>query len=501
MSVKSVSAMSDALKYLNGEQVVEKQTSITEGVKNSIFSPVTAVFGIFQSKGALKDAYLKTDAYKASDLAKLINKNNEIINNAAAAMKDAEKLYQDAKKAGASAEKLSELEKAYKEARSEYKGLTSFTTKFKSLFNKELKESTKTGVNTLELLKGVKADKELVGAGINAEKNISSQFNTVLAENEAKYAEGVTKTATGKGFFSTIKRGAKSIVSKVASHLPECVKSLGKKISGSTFGKMMKGSGAGSFAFIEGGIELFTNVVPAFKQGGASSGFKQIGKSAAKVAGSCSGWALGATVGKTAGGFLGSFFGPLGTIIGGAVGGFLGGMIGSSVLSGIAEKITGKSEIEEIKDKQYEEAGAELAQDSASTQEVAQMVAAQVQSDIASGNVTEDTEKMAEYLQSGAFGNVSSNQTMQSYQAAYAPNVNQYGTNTNFTSNTLNQYSSLNDAAARIAAGDTSIYNVSNEKLNSLFSTPNSSSTMTGVANSPDILFKGNQKDVVNYYA
>lgn len=509
MSVNNISVMTDAVKYLNGEQTEVKETSIAEDVKGSIFSPITLLFGISNAKGSLKGAYLASDKYLNSAKYKELQKANEVLKNASAKYEKAlaettgsNGIFSRIKAAFTNSDSL-------KAAKDEYKAA------------KKAAKKAKVGIG--DLIQGVKADKTLAGSALNTEKSLSSQFKSTLAENVTKYDEAVQKTATGTGPISTIKRGFKSVGSKIASHLPKGVKSFGGKIANSSLGKALKGSGAGSMALIEGGLELFTQVVPAFKQGGAEAGFKQIGKSAGKVAASAAGWAGGSTIGKTIGGFIGSCICPgAGTAIGGAIGGFLGGMIGSTVLSKGAEKITGKSETEILKEKQYEQAAAELSQDAASKQELGQYVMAKVQEDIQTGNITEDTEKMAKYLQMGAFGNLSAgvNQTgsaaispaitaqttPQSFQTA-AQGYNQYQINPATTNPT-----NWTEVAQKINQGDTSIYNISDDKLNSLFTktkkTKNEGNTSLSNLNqnqnpsqaTSDIMFKGN-KDVVNYFA
>ena len=95
---------------------------------------------------------------------------------------------------------------------------------------------------------------------------------------------------------------------------------------------------------IEALIEGFTEVLPAFMQGGASEGGKQLVKSAVNVTASATGWCVGAKAGAWAGAAIGSFICPgIGTAIGGAIGGILGGVLGSWGAKKIAKVATGDS--------------------------------------------------------------------------------------------------------------------------------------------------------------
>lgn len=133
------------------------------------------------------------------------------------------------------------------------------------------------------------------------------------------------------------------------------------KLRNSGFGQMMGKTGAGSWAVFGGAIELLTQVVPAFQQGGAASGFKQIGKSLVKVAGDTVGFVAGDAVGKAAGAAIGTAICPgIGTAIGTFVGGLLGGIVGSAVVGKATKAITGKTEVEKIQDEQTAQAAQQI---------------------------------------------------------------------------------------------------------------------------------------------
>ena len=45
MSINNVSAVSDALKYVNGMEVQKQGTNIVSDVKDSLFNPIILLFG------------------------------------------------------------------------------------------------------------------------------------------------------------------------------------------------------------------------------------------------------------------------------------------------------------------------------------------------------------------------------------------------------------------------------------------------------------------------
>lgn len=110
--------------------------------------------------------------------------------------------------------------------------------------------------------------------------------------------------------------------------------------------KILKFAGKGNAlnVAITGGMELFTQVIPAFSLG-ANKGIKQLGKSAVKTAANIGGWAAGAAVG----GAVGSIIPGAGTLIGGLAGaviGMIGGSLGAWGAEKIAQGIVGKDETE-----------------------------------------------------------------------------------------------------------------------------------------------------------
>ena len=55
MSINNVSNVSDALKYVSGMEVSTKERSIVSDAKDSIFNPVTLIFGGLEVNSSLKN--------------------------------------------------------------------------------------------------------------------------------------------------------------------------------------------------------------------------------------------------------------------------------------------------------------------------------------------------------------------------------------------------------------------------------------------------------------
>lgn len=151
-----------------------------------------------------------------------------------------------------------------------------------------------------------------------------------------------------------------------------------KALRATGFGQAMGKSGAGWMAVMEGATEIFTQVVPAFKEGGFGSGMKQIGKSAAKVGVSALGWVAGDAVGKGLGAAIGTAICPgIGTAIGGFLGGFLGGMVGSAIAGKGVKSVLGKGEAEKMQDKKMAEVAQQIEADPNTKIALAQQALAQ----------------------------------------------------------------------------------------------------------------------------
>lgn len=442
MSINNVSNVSDALKYVSGMEVSTKERSILSDAKDSIFNPITLVFGGLEVNSSLKN---NLDAKNIKDVFEKVKNVGTI---------------EMGQKVGTSLRS------------------TSISEQWSNTISNIIKKAD---------------DKVAEKAAKAAAKSTASEAaETALTTTTTKEAA----KGASKGFFGTIKSGlskAGSAISSVVSKIPGAskVKEGLSWLSNTKVGKLAKGTGAVGMMAIEGVLGLVTEVIPAFAQGGFDSGMKQLGKTAVKTVATGAGWVGGTAAATAIGAAIGSIFPGVGTVIGGAIGTFIGGMLGSTVANGIASKIVGKSEVEILQDEQFEEAATQVAQDSSAMNELNQLVTAQVQTEIANGTADEDTEKMAALLNSGAF-NTTSSATNPYVTTDVEPQTTQtttQGTNTSATNS--NYWAQMAEKAAN---GDTSIYNISDEKLESVFSTPNTSSTTSSSS-------EENTDEEINYFA
>ena len=442
MSINNVSNVSDALKYVSGMEVSTKERSILSDAKDSIFNPITLVFGGLEVNSSLKN---NLDAKNIKDVFEKVKNVGTV---------------EMGQKVGTSL------------------------------------RSTNVGEQWSNTISNIikKADDKVAekAAKAAAKSTASEAAETALTTTTTKEAA----KGASKGFFGTIKSGLSKVgsaISSVVSKIPGAskVKEGLSWLSNTKVGKLAKGTGAVGMMAIEGVLGLVTEVIPAFAQGGFDSGMKQLGKTAVKTVATGAGWVGGTAAATAIGAAIGSIFPGVGTVIGGAIGTFIGGMLGSTVANGIASKIVGKSEVEILQDEQFEEAATQVAQDNNAMNELNRLVTAQVQTEIANGTADEDTEKMAALLNSGAF-NTTSSATNPYVTTDVEPQTTQtttQGTNTSATNS--NYWAQMAEKAAN---GDTSIYNISDEKLESVFSTPNTSSTTSSSS-------EANTDEEINYFA
>lgn len=151
--------------------------------------------------------------------------------------------------------------------------------------------------------------------------------------------------------------------------------------------KVLKyGKGNGVMAALMGGVELFTQVIPAYSQLGAASGTKQVVKSTVKTAAGLGGFSAGMAAGTAIGTLI---FPGAGSLVGGLVGG-LCGMIGGTIGSWAATKAVSpftKSELEIAKEKEAKDITKQAIKDPAKMQ---MLVAAAGQKVQENGGQTED---------------------------------------------------------------------------------------------------------------
>ncbi|MBQ2871367.1 hypothetical protein IJE86_06675, partial [bacterium] len=166
--------------------------------------------------------------------------------------------------------------------------------------------------------------------------------------NKVELAKDITNAATNAG-------NAAEAAAKTAQ-AAEGLSTLGKAKNWAT--SALKSGGFKWMAAIEGLLEGFTNILPAF-QISTAAGLKQTVKSGVSVAGSATGWCLGAKAGTWGGAAIGTAICPgIGTAIGGAIGMAVGGLSASWLGRKIAGWFTGKSEVEKHKEKQQEQQAA-----------------------------------------------------------------------------------------------------------------------------------------------
>lgn len=211
-------------------------------------------------------------------------------------------------------------------------------------------------------LKGAAANLKTEALAANG-KNIPKNFVKGIKDYTGTLFKGITPAEK-----AAIQAQPRNWFGKALDYIPGY-----KKIRPTGFGQLMGRSGAGFMIAAEGLMNTFTEVVPAFQQGGAKSGFKQIAKSGTKIVANTAGWLAGEAVGSAAGMAIGTALCPgIGTAIGKFVGGFLGGAIACHFAGKAATELTGKSEVELLKEKQLAEQTAQIENNEESQKQLAQ---------------------------------------------------------------------------------------------------------------------------------
>lgn len=383
--------VTDAMKYLQHMAVVEHKDNIVDDVKGSLtMAPLIAVPSALSAKGNYKNAQLienGSELVKTGIFKKLQNIPSSVANGVSGA-------YNGIKNGTTT---LSSIASVFKNS-SAYQTLDDLNSAIVSAKNagKDISELTK--------------QKQLIQEALES----AAKQGTKVADDILKNADDVINAAK-----QTSKTG---ILSKIGNAISTPFKWVGSKISGSKLATTIKSTEKGAKILskadnvlkvakkggmlfdlaIESVTQVFTEIIPAFKNGGVDSGIKQIGKSGVQVAASVGGWAAGAKAGAAAGAAIGSIFPGAGTAIGGAIGGIVGGLLGSSLFTGIAKKITGKSENEKIQEEQAQEQAQLIANDSSSMQQLESAVMEEIQLDMQDGELSEDSQKMLQYLNSSS---------------------------------------------------------------------------------------------------
>lgn len=158
------------------------------------------------------------------------------------------------------------------------------------------------------------------------------------------------------------------------------------------------GKGWGLFAGFQGCMELFTQVIPAFKQNGIGSGITQIFKSISNTVTSVLGWTLGFAGGSMVGALvakvIGARFPGAGKVVGkliASLAAFAGGCAGSWTLMKGSEKVFGKSEVDEAK----ERAAAKVASQAMRDPQKLQEIASQAQEKLGTNEAKTEDDKVA----------------------------------------------------------------------------------------------------------
>ena len=194
---------------------------------------------------------------------------------------------------------------------------------------------------------GIQAGGEIKKNGWSIKKTIEN-INATSQYTTRSQALSAAKSEVAKKFKDVLKKNVavdpnRGFIGKILDKIPGY-----KALRSSGFGQMMsnKGTGAGWMAVIDGAIETFTQVIPAFQQGGAEAGFKQIAKSGTKVVAGTAGFVAGDVAGRAIGAAIGTAICPgIGTAIGSFLGGFIGGVTGSAIAGKATQSLIGKSEV------------------------------------------------------------------------------------------------------------------------------------------------------------
>ena len=225
-----------------------------------------------------------------------------------------------------------------------------FTSSDKAAEFAKIANSNKIGQEIFELQAALPSPKKLEKMSKEAQASYSKLSKILSKASNAKTL--ATKEKYLKQSKALLENISGKSASKAAGTVAKAVESTTAKTAAKTGSKLLKAvKGNALFLAIEGATEMFTNVIPTFKQLGAKSGAKQVLKSGIKVAASIGGWQAGAALGAA----IGSVIPGAGTAVGAVVGSVIG--IGSSLICSaaatkVAKAIVGKDELELAEEKQ-----------------------------------------------------------------------------------------------------------------------------------------------------
>lgn len=229
---------------------------------------------------------------------------------------------------------------------------------------------------------------------LQTQNEVKQQYSSL--KSAVKSANKATKALRGKDAkkaMNAIDKAVKSADEFAASGAKKVVETGTKQVG--KLGKVksfMKSSGAGIMLVFSGVSEMFSEVVPTFKELGKEKGLKQLGKSAIKVVGDTAGFIAGEQAGTALGSAIGTAICPgIGTAVG-AVCGFVGGMLGSFIAGKITNAITGKSEREIAKEEQTNENSKQIANDTESLENLKNSAIAKIQENaqLSNGELSDD---------------------------------------------------------------------------------------------------------------
>ena len=274
-----------------------------------------------------------------------------------------------------------------------WKTLTPYQTAWNNYSSKVVSEAIPTGdkftklsKETQNVYKEAEEAAKLASTSPTESRNFIKLANKKLAEaNKLANLEHVNTPMKDLKFFGKVGKflGKYTGATKLNTALKELATT-----SPATAKLLKYGKGNGWFVALTGGIELLTQVIPAFNQLGAGSGAKQVVKSTAKTAASVGGWVGGMAVGSA----IGSVLPGAGTVIGGIVGalvGMVGGTIGSWAATKATEDIIGKSELDIAKEKEANKIAHEAIQDPQQMKQLMATVAQKLQTE---GTESEDAK-------------------------------------------------------------------------------------------------------------
>lgn len=243
---------------------------------------------------------------------------------------------------------------------------------YKNLFDTERLSSKITKVNetlrssqeTEKILKTLNETKskyiEALKAGDNeAAAKYTAEMKTIIAKGKKQgflarlHAKGGEKAYDAKTVSNFASEAGKTVQKEYAktATAAKATESTGLAVKAKN---ALKSGGFKGMAVIEGIIETFTEVIPAFELG-TDKGIRQIGKSAVTVSAGAAGWCVGAAAGGAVGAKAGALAGTaicpgVGTAVG-AIIGLAGGIVGSWAARKAAKAVVGKSETEIAQEK------------------------------------------------------------------------------------------------------------------------------------------------------